>query len=380
MNKEIFILFLLLIFSLGACSEEQGESLQEEGTIETTVDYTTNDFTPPTGKADGPDDFNAWNSRLLFATSSDGLTWTRTNQLIADQTNVPSAVVKDGRIFVYHVTWAEEIRNKIAVAISDDNGESWVFKKVVIKDAQGNPTDPYIVLLEDGRFRLYFTTQIPRNPDIEAFSAVSNDGITFTLEEGTRISAAEEGANVVNVKVMQVGDTLHLYGLNEYGPDGLYHATSLDGITFTKQDTIEENMILSSGIAQDDGLRSYGFKHTGNNDVKALELKLLSSEDYKLLSTSNYVYIGDLDRDDTESEDFDVYVNEGQTEVSIPIQLSYEVNKHDYKEESTLVLNLLTVEEAKKVGLIKSNSTFSIILVVIILIVAYLIYRRLRKR
>ncbi|MSR86372.1 exo-alpha-sialidase [Candidatus Woesearchaeota archaeon] len=265
--KKLLGLFLIFSFLLSACSTEQSSDQEDTASSEEDL-YTVSDFTPPTGKADGPDDFNAWNSRLLFATSSDGLTWTRTEQLIADQTNVPSAVIKDGRIFAYHVTWAEEIRNKIAVAISNDGGESWVFKKIIINDAQGNPTDPDVVLLDDGSFRLYFTSQIPGNSDIQTFSALSEDGITFTLEEGSRISAAEEGANVVNVKVMNVEDTWHLYGLNEYGPDGLYHATSLDGLTFTKQDTIEEGMILSSSISLDEGYRFYGFRNGGNQNSK----------------------------------------------------------------------------------------------------------------
>lgn len=283
MKKTILYIFLLLLV-VGSCSQKEAEGEQqqadEQKTQETAVDYTTSDFTPPTGKADGPDDFNAWSSRLLFATSTDGLTWTRTDELITDQANVPSAVVKEGRIFVYFVTWAEELRNQIAIAISNDGGKSWVFKEVLINGRQGNPTDPDVVLLEDGRFRLYFTSQIPTVSEIQTFSAISDDGITFTLEEGTRISAVEDGADVVNVKVMDIGDTLHLYGLNEYGPDGLYHATSSDGLTFTKQDIIEEKMILSSAIALDEGYRFYGFRHTGSKYVKySFEIDSWTSED-----------------------------------------------------------------------------------------------------
>lgn len=120
--------------------------------------------------------------------------------------------------------------------------------------------------------------------------------------------------------------------------------------------------------------------NTGNNDVKALELKLLTSEDYKLLSTSNYVYIGDLNRDDTESEDFDIYVAEGVKEVHIPLELIYEVNEHGYKNTENLVLNLLTIDEAKQVGLIKSNNTLTIIILIVVLILGYLVYRKLKKR
>ena len=120
--------------------------------------------------------------------------------------------------------------------------------------------------------------------------------------------------------------------------------------------------------------------NAGRNDVKALELRLLPSEDYKLLSTSDYVYIGDVDIDDTESEDFDIYVDEGVTQVHIPFTLTYEVNEHDYTETHTLTLNLLTKEEAKKVGKIKANYLPYIVAVLVVLIGTIIVVRKKRKK
>ncbi len=121
--------------------------------------------------------------------------------------------------------------------------------------------------------------------------------------------------------------------------------------------------------------------NTGGYNVNSLELTLLPSTGYKLLSTSNYIYIGDIDADDVESEDFDIYVDDGMQEVKIPIMLTYEVDDHPYTDEVTLTLNLLSDTEAKKLGLTSSNTTYWVAIVIVIAIVGYIVYRkRFKKR
>ncbi len=120
--------------------------------------------------------------------------------------------------------------------------------------------------------------------------------------------------------------------------------------------------------------------NTGNNKLERLQLKLLDAPDYKLLSTSNYVYLGDLDIDDTQSEDFEMYVNEGMKEVNIPVELSYQVDKNEYTQKFDLHLNLLTKEEAKKLGVIKTSYTPYVIGGIILLFVVIFFIRKLRNR
>ncbi len=73
--------------------------------------------------------------------------------------------------------------------------------------------------------------------------------------------------------------------------------------------------------------------NVGRQNIQSLELELSDSTDYKLLSTSNYIYIGDLEADDTESEDFSIYVNENLNNVNIPIKLKYEVNDEIFEKD-----------------------------------------------
>ncbi len=118
----------------------------------------------------------------------------------------------------------------------------------------------------------------------------------------------------------------------------------------------------------------------GGEDVEALELELLPSQDYKLLSTSNYVYVGNLESDDTESVDYNIYVPESVQVVNIPIKLRYMANDKDYEKDFGLSINLLTMEEAKQVGLLKVSYTSYYVFGVVVLVALLIVLRRIFKR
>ncbi|MFN4133147.1 MAG: hypothetical protein ACK4GQ_02120 [Candidatus Hadarchaeales archaeon] len=91
----------------------------------------TSDFTPPKGAAAGPGEHGPWSMRPMSATSTDGLTFTRTNQVITDQGDVPDLVQDNkGWIYLYYVGWTGGTeQSKTVVAISQDGGSSWCTKK-----------------------------------------------------------------------------------------------------------------------------------------------------------------------------------------------------------------------------------------------------------
>ena len=161
--------------------------------------------------------------------------------------------------------------------------------------------------------------------------------------------------------------------------------TKLDDMFYVdieKEEIALKPYIVSSNIIVGGNKGSFTVEiaNRGGTDVEALELQLLNSYDYRLLSTSDYIYLGDLEADDTESEDFSIYVEKGIKEVKIPVQLKFEVEDKDYIEQYDLVLNLLTYKEAKKVGLVNGNYGSYIVIAIIIIIVAFIIIRRIRKR
>jgi hypothetical protein len=195
-----------------------------------------NDFQPWSGR--GRTQTFPATQRLLLATSDDGLNFTRKNVILSDCATVPDAVVlNNGRVLVYYV--AESIiengieissYNKIVVAVSDDNGNTWSYKKVKfngVPSGATDPVDPNVVLMPDGSLRL-FTTIDPAGPQLaHTYSFVSTDnGFTYTLE-GERFSVS--GQVVLDPEVFRFSDS------NWQIWAGTRHAISSDGNTFTDQ-------------------------------------------------------------------------------------------------------------------------------------------------
>ena len=254
----------------------------------TPTPYYQNDFTPPSGKADKPwpGDYGPWNTRLMMATSVDGLTWTRTNKVIADQADVPDIIMKDGKLMVYFVTYAKEVRNKIAVAISQDYGATWLFKKttIPIPATWASAVDPKVVILDDGSLRLYFTSDPNDGGKQRTYSATSVDGINFKFDTGTRLLVEKQ--SVLDPTVLKIGDKWHLFA-GGAGNNANYHAVSSDGIDFTREADLKltENLMMSNGVALKSGYRFYVFENNPVTDTFSPSIKSIFSSDGKEWTT-----------------------------------------------------------------------------------------------
>jgi len=116
-------------------------------------------------------------------------------------------------------------------------------------------------------------------------------------------------------------------------------------------------------------------------DIKFLQLTLLPSTDYELLSSSDYVYLGDVDSDDTESEDFDIYLRNVKNQATIPILLKYEnTDEKEYEKEYELTLDVYDSRELSKYGLKETNYTLVVLVIIIILGVIGYLYLKKRKK
>jgi len=121
--------------------------------------------------------------------------------------------------------------------------------------------------------------------------------------------------------------------------------------------------------------------NSGLEDVKLLSIAVDDGSGLKFLS-SKYVYIGDVDSDDFETVEFDVFIREnaGST-IELPVQFSYRdsLNKV-YEESRSVVIKIYTVDEAVSVGLIAKSNTMTYVGWIIGIIVIYILYRIIRKR
>jgi len=128
------------------------------------------------------------------------------------------------------------------------------------------PFRPTLVPLPDGRVRLYFTS-VKRQRIDEAppaiYSAISSDGVHYEFEPGQRFGI--EGRIVIDCAVVLHRGVFHLFSPDngpagprrdrERPPDGGgYHATSADGLNFTRGADVRIDGRRSwLGNAQSDG-------------------------------------------------------------------------------------------------------------------------------
>ena len=198
--------------------------------------------TPPPGSNPGLD--GPWNHRVMEATSINGLNWVKSNRTVSDQASVPDAIVdKDGRVRVYYVDWKN---GGISVAIS--NGSSWIYKKV--NGLTPEWVDPDVVLLPDGRYRLYASYMQPSSPQDKIYSAISADGITFQQETGVRY----QESSITDPDVIRVGDVWRMF--ISKGPTTV-SLVSTDGLTFTREGELPISGSVTCTIKVDEGYRIY---------------------------------------------------------------------------------------------------------------------------
>ncbi len=94
--------------------------------------------------------------KMYSATSTNGIQWTISNELIFDHTSVPTAVIRDNILYLYFVDASGDY-DTLSVGISLDFGET--FEKYDVDFENFNEweaVDPSAELLSDGTIRLYF--------------------------------------------------------------------------------------------------------------------------------------------------------------------------------------------------------------------------------
>jgi len=228
-----------------------------------------------------------------------------------------------------------------------------------------------IELIENFPFSIYSggsKKQIGRLPSSQR--SVNDVIIDFKLKVDEN---AADGDNEVEVRILVGGKEYASYTDNEF----LIDIKDLDIPEI--QTYLRDSEILKVG---DSGSITIEIANVDLGDAKFLQLRLMPSENYELLSSSNYIYIGDVDSDDTESEDFEIYLkNSDNGVVLIPIMIEYQdTNEHKYERGFDIELRVYDENELSKFGLREKSNTFVILLVIVVLVVAYFLWKRRKKK
>lgn len=198
--------------------------------------------------------------------------FTPTGETLTDQANVPDAVVtNDGTLFVYYIGQGiSENDEDVAVAISEDDGNTWTYHTPTFADLPNDkiPGDPDVVLLGDGTFRMFYTCDFGPG-SLGICYAESDDGLHFAYKG----IALHPTTNVIDSTTFLLDDTWMMLVLDEKEPKQ-YIATSTDGKTFTLQGEAgafiadEASYILSNPIPGLEPLTLLGFSDLNHNNLR----------------------------------------------------------------------------------------------------------------
>ncbi len=161
-----------------------------------------------------------------------------------------------------------------------------------------------------------------------------------------------------------------------------YNNTNKDTlISITVKSEPELDLILeNSEIVKinDNGIIILKLVNLGLTEIKSLRITLLPNLDYEILSTST-IYLNKIDIEDFETAEFTIIPKVKNPKLIFNLNYK-DSNNEEYAENKELILNVYTLEEAKKLGLVKDNILLKIFIPIITLIIIYFIYKRFRKR
>ncbi len=243
----------------------------------------------PFNDASGPFYHNVYE-----ATSEDGLDFTKEEGVILKKASVPDIVkMPDGRLVIYAVDGGMRSRSGFLVAISDDDGATWKQGSLQMK-ASGGPmagADPEAIILPNGKIRLYYMVAPMRNPTpnspapigekVKIKSALSEDGINFEEEEGSRYESTEF---TTDPDVIKIGDKWYMY--LSLGPK-LIVVTSDDGLNFESERTIREKGSVSNTVPIEEGKYRQYFMDSGIKSAVSVDgLSWQNDSGYRIEETS----------------------------------------------------------------------------------------------
>jgi len=170
--------------------------------------------------------------RLFSAFSADAFNWVKENGVRFQDyvdgkpgelfTSVPDTIwLENGDLRMYYTRGTTS-----ATALSQDNGVTWT--KEGNLDLGRIAIDPDIIRLDDGSYKLFFTTF-----DSEfgvgkqyVMSASSTDGVTFILDSGKRLEPSAGKELVTDPDIIQLPDGSYRMYYGETGTDMLFNINS----------------------------------------------------------------------------------------------------------------------------------------------------------
>ncbi len=118
----------------------------------------------------------------------------------------------------------------------------------------------------------------------------------------------------------------------------------------------------------------------GKLGIKFLTIEVMDSEEYNLVSPAR-VYVGELDSDDFETEDFKIYTKSATGVINVPVKVEYsDENFKDYTSIENIEFKVFSKKDAKNMGLVPKNKTAGYLITLAAIVLLAFLYRRRKKK
>lgn len=116
----------------------------------------------------------------------------------------------------------------------------------------------------------------------------------------------------------------------------------------------------------------------GEGTAKFTKIEAQDSQDYEILSGSS-VYLGDMNPDDYQTAELELYANQSADQASIPVEITYQENGEEKTVTQQANLNIVTSEERGLYGQSNSNSILPIAGLALIVLLGGIYYWRKKR-
>ncbi|HMS32460.1 MAG TPA: T9SS type A sorting domain-containing protein [Ignavibacteria bacterium] len=188
-------------------------------------------------------DAQPWKNPLKICRSANGADFNNF-QTFQDSSGVPNVIKLPSGVLISAFQWFRQpvgsaTWDRVAVKFSSDNGINWTQPQpITVNGLPVNftrPFDPTLAVTDNARIRIYFSDGMSMISDtsVNTYSAVSDDGINFTMEPGIRFTLPDRP--VVDPAVIKFRNLWHLINpVSNMTSGGAFHNISGDGFNFTR--------------------------------------------------------------------------------------------------------------------------------------------------
>ena len=193
-------------------------------------------------KINGP---GPWNENLVISiTDPNKQTLFNSKKVLVKQAGVANFVLINNipRLYFQWLPTSKDLEENFDHIAFMDYKNGWSSPKIISIPFSGKPhqypVDPTVVSLKNGKFRLYFTTVDKKERTFIA-SAISDDGVNFSLEEGKRFR--DKKLNLKDSAVVFYKGLWHIISPSHKSDGQGFYGVSKDGINFERKNNVKVN-------------------------------------------------------------------------------------------------------------------------------------------